>query len=122
MCTVVCVRVCLTVMPTYVGTITALCMLHHVSIINLQCKGLMSVSRRTVTSHALVYEAVQQRAAVVAERRAGVGVDLELVFRPRVLKKEDTHLSNSHTSRRRLRTLNIQSCETTWVNVRHQSV
>lgn len=34
----------------------------------------------TFTSHALVYEAVQQRATVVAEGRAGVGVDLELVL------------------------------------------
>lgn len=40
---------------------------------------------RTVTSHALVQEAVEQRATVVAEGRTGVGVDLELVLRPRVL-------------------------------------
>lgn len=39
----------------------------------------------TVTSHALVYEAVEKGATVVAEGRAGVGVDLELVLRPRVL-------------------------------------
>lgn len=50
---------------------------------------------RTVTSHALVYEAVEQRATVVAEGRTGVGVDLELVLRPRVLgerKGEMGHL------------------------------
>lgn len=47
------------------------------------------VRGRTVTSHALVYEAVEQRAAVVAEGRTGVGVDLELVLRPRVLGEKE---------------------------------
>lgn len=41
---------------------------------------------RTFASHALVYEAVEQRTTVVAEGRAGVGVNLKLVLRPRVLE------------------------------------
>ena len=40
----------------------------------------------TVTSHALVQQAVQQGAAVIAEGGAGVGVDLKLVFGPGVLR------------------------------------
>lgn len=40
----------------------------------------------TVTFHALVDEPVQQGPAVVAERGAGVRVDLELVFAPGVLR------------------------------------
>lgn len=36
--------------------------------------------------HALVYEAVQQRAAVVAEGGAGIGVDLEHVSALQVLE------------------------------------
>ena len=45
----------------------------------------------TFTSHALVYEAVEQRTTVVAEGRAGVGVNLKLVLCSWVLKgtKED---------------------------------
>ena len=52
----------------------------------------------TVTSHALVYEAVEQRATVVAEGRAGVGVDLKLVLRPWVLQgREEGRIHHSET-------------------------
>lgn len=47
-------------------------------------------SVRTVTFHALVYQPVEKGAAVVAESRAGVRVDLELVFTPRILQVADT--------------------------------
>lgn len=47
-------------------------------------------SVRTVAFHALVYQPVEQGAAVVAESRAGVRVDLELVFTPRILQGADT--------------------------------
>ncbi len=40
----------------------------------------------TVALHALVDEAVQQRAAVVTEGGAPIGVDLELMLCPRVLE------------------------------------
>lgn len=50
----------------------------------------MDSSVRTVTFHALVYQPVEQGAAVVAESRAGVRVDLELVFTPRILQGADT--------------------------------
>lgn len=43
-------------------------------------------SVHTVASHALVYEAVEQRATVVAEGRAGVGVNLKFMLCPRVLE------------------------------------
>lgn len=36
--------------------------------------------------HALVYEAIEQRAAVVTERGTGVGVDLECVSTLQVLE------------------------------------
>lgn len=41
---------------------------------------------RTVTFHALVYQPVQEGAAVVAEGGAGVSVDLKLVFTTRILQ------------------------------------
>lgn len=41
----------------------------------------------TFTSHALVYEAVEQRATVVTEGRAGVGVDLKPMFCPWILDR-----------------------------------
>lgn len=56
----------------------------------LQGRSLDS-SVRTVTFHALVYQPVEQGAAVVAESRAGVRVDLELVFAPRILQGESRH-------------------------------
>lgn len=55
--------------------------MHHKKILN---KCVQAV--HTVTSHALVYEAVEQRATVVAEGRARVGVDLELMLRPWILE------------------------------------
>lgn len=45
-------------------------------------------SVHTVTSHALVYEPVEQGATVVTESWAGVGVDLKLVLWSRVLEKQ----------------------------------
>lgn len=45
------------------------------------------MAAHTFTSHALVYEAVEQRTTVVAEGRAGVGVNLKLVLRSWVLKR-----------------------------------
>lgn len=41
----------------------------------------------TVTLHALVDEAIEQRAAVIAKRRAPVGVDLELMLRSGILQE-----------------------------------
>lgn len=43
----------------------------------------------TVTFHALVDESVQQRPAVVAERGAGVSVDLKLMLAPGVLRPRE---------------------------------
>lgn len=37
-----------------------------------------------------MYQPIEQGAAVVAESRAGVRVDLELVFTPRILQRADT--------------------------------
>lgn len=42
---------------------------------------------RTVTFHALVYQPVEKGATVVTERRAGVSVDLKLVFTTRILQR-----------------------------------
>lgn len=41
-----------------------------------------------------MYEAVEERATVVAEGRTGVGVDLELVLRPRVLEERRGGINN----------------------------
>lgn len=35
-----------------------------------------------------MYEAIEERTTVVTEGRAGVGVDLKLMFSPRVLERE----------------------------------
>lgn len=43
---------------------------------------------RTVAFHALVYQPVEERATVVTERRAGVCVNLKLVFAARILQPE----------------------------------
>lgn len=45
----------------------------------------------TVTFHPLVDEAVQQRTTVVAEGRAAVRVNLELVFASGVLGNQERH-------------------------------
>ncbi len=50
----------------------------------------------TVTSHALVEESIQQRAAVVTEGGAGVRVDLELVLTARVLQRDTKKRTVSH--------------------------
>lgn len=42
---------------------------------------------RTVTFHALVYQPVEEGAAVVAEGGAGVRVDFKLVFTTRILQR-----------------------------------
>lgn len=59
-----------------------------------QSKSLDS-SVRTVTFHALVYQPVEQGAAVVAESRAGVRVDLKLVFTSRILRTQGEKTINS---------------------------
>lgn len=43
----------------------------------------------TVAFHPLVYEAVQQRSAVVAEGGTAVAVDLELMLAPGILQKSE---------------------------------
>lgn len=43
---------------------------------------------RTVTFHALVYQPVEEGATVVTEGRAGVSVDLKLVFTSRILQRQ----------------------------------
>lgn len=48
----------------------------------------MSRDVRTVAFHALVYQPVEERATVVTEGRAGVGVDLKLVFAARILRNQ----------------------------------
>lgn len=40
----------------------------------------------TIAFHALVDQAIEQRAAVIAERWAGVGVSLEAMLVPGILK------------------------------------
>ncbi len=45
------------------------------------------IMKLTVALHALVDEAVQQRAAVVTEGGAPIGVDLELMLRSGILEE-----------------------------------
>lgn len=52
----------------------------------------MDVGELTGTFHALMYEAVQQRAAVVAEGGTGVGLDLKCVLTLQVLKYNKNNL------------------------------
>lgn len=49
---------------------------------------------RTVAFHALVYQAVEERATVVTEGWAGVRVDLKLVFAARILSNKDKQIKN----------------------------
>lgn len=57
---------------------------HHLKQTDTTLHGKTTV--RTVTFHALVNQPVEQGAAVVAESRAGIRVDLELVFTSRILQ------------------------------------
>lgn len=61
------------------------CMSENAALNFAGCDGEASL---TFTFHALVDEPVEQRAAMVAERRAAVGVDLELVLAPGVLQRQ----------------------------------
>lgn len=69
------------------------------SVVARQSKSLDS-SVRTVTFHALVYQPVEQGAAVVAESRAGVRVDLKLVFTSRILQTQGEKTINSMLKKR----------------------
>lgn len=60
----------------------------------------LDLSVRTVTFHALVYQPVEQGAAVVAESRAGVRVDLKLVFTSRILQTRGEKTMNSTLKKR----------------------
>lgn len=70
-----------------------------VSVVAPQSKSLDS-SVRTVTFHALVYQPVEQGAAVVTESRAGVRVDLKLVFTSRILQTRGEKTINSMLKKR----------------------
>lgn len=59
---------------------------------------LLQAGKLTGTFHALVYEAVKQRAAVVAEGGTGVSLDLKCVSTLQVLKfKRKLHWRFKHT-------------------------
>lgn len=52
----------------------------------------------TVTLHALVDEAIEQRATVVTEGGAPIGVDLKLVFCSGILKESKEKKRNKKTA------------------------
>lgn len=54
--------------------------------ISAQCSGSDWTVKLTGTFHALVYESIQQRSTVIAERGAGICVDLKCVSTLQVLE------------------------------------
>lgn len=81
-----------------------------VSVVASQSKSL-DLSVRTVTFHALVYQPVEQGAAVVTESRAGVRVDLKLVFTSRILQKQGEKTLNPMLKKRVLTFVLFRQCQ-----------
>lgn len=63
----------------------------------ISTEGEVAIMKLTVALHALVDEAIQERAAVVTEGGAPKGVDLKLVLRSGVLGNEKRRGSDSYS-------------------------